>query len=355
MIQTLEWTDDGVLFLDQTKLPTEEVYVNCTTYQEVADVIRNMVVRGAPAIGVAAGLGIALGVKNSEAATVADLKRDLDQICDVIGKTRPTAVNLFWAIRRLQQKFETLRTKPVAEIKREIVQEGKRMHAEDIAINQAMGKHGAALMPASGSVLTHCNAGALATAGYGTALGVIRAAVEAGKKIHVYADETRPFLQGSRLTAWELVKDGIPTTVISDNMSGAMMRQGKIGAVIVGADRIAANGDVANKIGTYTVAVLAKEHGIPFYVAAPISTVDLETPDGSKIPIEQRNAAEVTTIAGKRMTPEGVGIENPAFDVTPAKYVTAIVTERGIAKAPYEESLARLVVGGDRQHASPSQ
>ena len=351
MIQTLEWTDNGVRFIDQTKLPTEETYVNCATYQEVADVIRNMVVRGAPAIGVAAGMGIALGVNNSRAASYDELKREFDQICDVIGKTRPTAVNLFWAIRRMQQKFETLRAKPVAEIKREIVEEGKRMHAEDIAINQAMGKHGAALMPASGSVLTHCNAGALATAGYGTALGVIRAAVEAGKKIHVYADETRPFLQGSRLTAWELVKDGIPTTVISDNMSGAMMRQGKIGAVIVGADRIAANGDVANKIGTYTVAVLAKEHGIPFYVAAPISTVDLETPDGSKIPIEQRNAAEVTTIAGKRMTPEGVQIENPAFDVTPAKYVTAIVTERGIARAPYGEALAGLVRGQEQSVA----
>ena len=217
------------------------------------------------------------------------------------------------------------------------------MHAEDIAINQAMGRHGAELMPASGGVLTHCNAGALATAGYGTALGVIRAAVEAGKKIHVYADETRPFLQGSRLTAWELMKDNIPTTVISDSMAGAMMRQGKIGAVIVGADRIAANGDVANKIGTYTVAVLAKEHGLPFYVAAPISTVDLETPDGSQIPIEQRNPAEVTHIAGKAMTPPGVLIENPAFDVTPAKYVTAIVTERGIARAPYGLSLAQLV------------
>jgi len=345
MIQTLEWTDHGVRFIDQTKLPTEETYVNCTTYQEVADVLRNMVVRGAPAIGVAAGMGVALGVKNSTAATVNDLKRDFDQICDVIGKTRPTAVNLFWAIRRMQAKFETLRPRTVAQIKQAIIEEAQHMHAEDIAINQAMGRHGAALMPASGSVLTHCNAGALATAGYGTALGVIRAAVEAGKKIHVYADETRPFLQGSRLTAWELVKDGIPTTVISDNMSGAMMRQGKIGAVIVGADRIAANGDVANKIGTYTVAVLAKEHSIPFYVAAPISTVDLETPDGSKIPIEQRNPAEVTTIAGKLMTPEGVQIENPAFDVTPAKYVTAIVTERGIARAPYEESLARLVQG----------
>jgi len=345
MIQTLEWTDNGVRFLDQTKLPTEEIYVNCTTYQEVADVIRNMVVRGAPAIGVAAGMGVALGVKNSTAENVAELKHDLDQICDVIGKTRPTAVNLFWAIRRMQQKFETLREQSVRQIKQAIIEEAVRMHAEDIAINQAMGKHGAALMPATGGVLTHCNAGALATAGYGTALGVIRAAVEQGKKIHVYADETRPFLQGSRLTAWELVKDGIPTTVISDNMSGAIMRQGKIGAVIVGADRIAANGDVANKIGTYTVSVLAKEHGIPFYVAAPISTVDLDTPDGSKIPIEQRNPAEVTTIAGRLMTPKGVNIENPAFDVTPAKYVTAIVTERGIARAPYGEALAGLVRG----------
>jgi len=235
--------------------------------------------------------------------------------------------------------------RPVVQIKLTLIEEAQRMHAEDIAINQAMGKHGAALMPTSGGVLTHCNAGALATAGYGTALGVIRAAIEAGKKIHVYADETRPFLQGSRLTAWELMKDNIPTTVISDNMAGAMMRQGKIGAVIVGADRIAANGDVANKIGTYSVAVLAKEHGLPFYVAAPISTVDLETPDGSGIPIEQRNPAEVTHIAGKAMTPPGVGIENPAFDVTPAKYVTAIVTERGIARAPYEESLAGLVQG----------
>jgi methylthioribose-1-phosphate isomerase len=344
MIQTLEWTEQGVRFIDQTKLPTEEVYVNCQTYQQVADVIRNMVVRGAPAIGVSAAMGIALGVKNSKAETAGDLKQDLDQICDVMSKTRPTAVNLFWAIKRMQQKFETLRVNPVERIKRALIEEAKRMHAEDIAINQAMGKHGAALMPATGGVLTHCNAGALATAGYGTALGVIRAAVEAGKKIQVYADETRPFLQGARLTAWELVKDGIPTTVISDNMSGAMMRQGKIGAVIVGADRIAANGDVANKIGTYTVAVLAKEHGIPFYVAAPISTVDLETPDGSKIPIEQRSAAEVTHFAGKLVTPEGVAVENPAFDVTPAKYVTAIVTERGVARAPYEQGLKALAM-----------
>ena len=342
MIQTLEWTDKGVRFLDQTKLPTEEIYVTAATYQQVADAIRTMVVRGAPAIGVAAGMGIALGVKNSKAETVGDLKKDFDQICSAIGETRPTAVNLFWAIRRMQEKFEMLRIRPISQIKQAMVEEAQRMHAEDIAANQAMGRHGATLMPASGGVLTHCNAGALATAGYGTALGVIRAAVEQGKKIHVYADETRPFLQGSRLTAWELMKDGIPTTVISDNMAGAMMSGGKIGAIVVGADRIAANGDVANKIGTYTVAVLAKEHGIPFYVAAPISTVDLATSDGSGIPIENRNAKEVSHIAGKQMVPDGVEIENPAFDVTPAKYVTAIITERGIARAPYQDSLRRL-------------
>ena len=343
MIQTLEWTKTGVVFIDQTKLPTEEVYVTCTTHQQVADVIRNMVVRGAPAIGVAAAMGIALGVKNSKAETGADLRKDFDQICEIIRQTRPTAVNLFWAIRRMTEKFETLRVRPIAQIQQALIEEAQRMHAEDIAANQAMGRHGATLMPSSGGVLTHCNAGALATAGYGTALGVIRAAVEAGKKIHVYADETRPFLQGSRLTAWELMKDGIPTTVISDNMAGVMMQQGKIGAIVVGADRIAANGDVANKIGTYTVAVLAKEHGIPFYVAAPISTVDLATPDGTKIPIEQRNAREVTHIAGKQMVPAGVQVENPAFDVTPAKYIAAIITERGIARAPYEQSLSELV------------
>src|SRR5438876_6085006 len=342
MIQTLEWTDQGVRFIDQTKLPTEETYVNCNTYQAVADVIRNMVVRGAPAIGVAAAMGIALGVKNSNADSAGDLKRDFDQICDVLGKTRPTAVNLFWAIKRMQQKFETLRVRPVPQIKQALIEEAQRMHAEDIAINQAMGRHGATLMPASGGVLTHCNAGALATCGYGTALGVIRAAIEQGKKIHVYADETRPFLQGSRLTAWELMKDGIPTTVISDNMAGAMMNQGKIGAIVVGADRIAANGDVANKIGTYTVAVLAKEHSIPFYVAAPFSTIDPDTPVGSKIPIEQRNPREVTHFAGKQMVPDGTEVENPAFDVTPAKYVSAIVTEKGIAHEPYGESLRKL-------------
>ena len=352
MIHTLEWTDQGVRFLDQTKLPTEETYVTCTTYLQVADVIRNMVVRGAPAIGVAAAMGIALGVKKSKAETVGDLKNEVDQICKTIGETRPTAVNLFWAIRRMQAKFELIRIRPIAQVKQELVDEARRMHAEDIAANQAMGRHGATLMPASGGVLTHCNAGALATAGYGTALGVIRAAVEQGKKIHVYADETRPFLQGSRLTAWELMKDGIPTTVISDNMAGAMMKQGKIGAIVVGADRIAANGDVANKIGTYTVAVLAKEHGIPFYVAAPISTIDLTTADGSGIPIEQRNSKEVTHIAGRQMVPDGVAVENPAFDVTPAKYIAAIITERGIAKAPYQESL-RSLAGEAAQVVNP--
>jgi methylthioribose-1-phosphate isomerase len=347
MIQTLEWTEQGVRFIDQTKLPTEETYLVCKTHAQVADAIRTMVVRGAPAIGVAAALGIALGVKDSQAESFSELKRELDEICDNMGKTRPTAVNLFWAIGRMQGKFEGLRSRPIAQIKQEMIEEATRMHAEDIAANQAMGRHGATLMPSEGGVLTHCNAGALATAGYGTALGVIRAAVEAGKKIHVYADETRPFLQGSRLTAWELMKDGIPTTVISDNMAGAMMKQGKIRAIVVGADRIAANGDVANKIGTYTVAVLAKENGIPFYVAAPISTVDLACPDGSKIPIEQRNVREVTHIAGKQMVPDGVSIENPAFDVTPAKYVAAIITERGLARAPYDESLRKLVGAED--------
>ena len=342
MIETLEWTDSGVRFIDQTKLPTDETYVTCTTYGQVADVIRNMVVRGAPAIGVAAAMGVALGVKDSKAESAGELKQDFDQICEVIGQTRPTAVNLFWAIRRMRDKFEQLRVRSLPQIKQALIDEALRMHAEDIAANRAMGSFGATLMPESGGVLTHCNAGALATCGYGTALGVIRAAVEQGKKIHVFADETRPFLQGSRLTAWELMKDGIPTTVISDNMAGALMKQGKISAIVVGADRIAANGDVANKIGTYTLAILAKAHGIPFYVAAPFSTIDLDTPDGSKIPIEQRSPREITHIAGKQVTPDGVEIENPAFDVTPATYVTAIVTERGIVRAPYVEALRQL-------------
>src|SRR3954469_20149625 len=330
MIKTLEWTSQGVRFIDQTRLPTEEAYVTCKTYQEVATAIRDMIVRGAPAIGVAAAMGIALGVKHSTAPDVASLRNEFGQICRTLGETRPTAVNLFWAIRRMQQTFEAAAPHGVHPVKITLVDEAQKMLVEDIAANEAMGRHGATLMPSSGGVLTHCNAGALATCGYGTALGVIRAAVEAGKKIQVYADETRPFLQGSRLTAWELMKDGIPTTVISDNMAGAMMSQGRIGAVIVGADRIAANGDLANKIGTYTVAILAKEHDIPFYVAAPFSTVDLDTPSGEHIPIEQRSAREVTHIAGKQITPDGVRVEKPAFDVTPNRYIAAIITERGI-------------------------
>jgi len=321
MIKTLEWTDAGVRFIDQTKLPTEETYVTCKTYQAVANAIRTMIVRGAPAIGVAAAMGIALGIRESQAATHAELRRDFDEICGV---------------------FDTVSAQPIAEIRQRLVSEAQHMLVEDIACNEAMGKHGAILLPASGGILTHCNAGALATCGYGTALGVIRSAVESGKRLHVYADETRPFLQGSRLTAWELMKDDIPTTVISDNMAGTLMRQGKIDAVVVGADRIAANGDVANKVGTYTVAILAKEHGLPFFVAAPFSTVDLETPDGSRIPIEQRASSEVTHFAGTQVAPDGVSVENPAFDVTPARYVTAIITERGIARDPYADSLREL-------------
>jgi methylthioribose-1-phosphate isomerase len=342
MFKTLEWTDAGVRFIDQTRLPTEEIYLTCRDYREVAAAIRDMVVRGAPAIGVAAAMGVALGVRDSKARNHTDLRPEFNEICNALAATRPTAVNLFWAIQRMRDRFEQLAPFPIEKIKRALIDEARQMYLADIAACETMGRNGAVLMPSAGGVLTHCNAGALATCGYGTALGVIRAAVEAGKKIHVFADETRPFLQGSRLTAWELTKDGIPTTVISDNMAGAMMKQGKIAAVVVGADRIAANGDVANKIGTYTVAVLAKEHGIPFYVAAPWSTIDLATPDGDHIPIEQRDAREVTHIAGKQITPNGIRVENPAFDVTPHRYVAAIVTERGIAKSPYGESLQAL-------------
>jgi methylthioribose-1-phosphate isomerase len=341
MIKTLEWTDAGVRFIDQTKLPTEEIYVTCRTYLEVADAIFTMIVRGAPAIGVAAAMGVALGTRDANANSVADLRSEFDKICDVLAATRPTAVNLFWAIRRMKDTFESA-NQSVAEIKTALIKEAQQMYFEDIAACEAMGQNGAVLLPKSGGVLTHCNAGALATCGYGTALGVIRSAVAMGSKINVYADETRPFLQGSRLTAWELTQDGIPTTVIADNMAGAMMKQGKIGAVIVGADRIAANGDVANKIGTYSIAILAKEHGIPFYVAAPWSTIDLATPDGDHIPIEQRASTEVTHLAGKQIAPTGIRVENPAFDVTPNKYVTAIITERGVAKPSYTESLQQL-------------
>ena len=342
MIKTVEWTNQGVRFIDQRRLPTEEVYVVCRNYEEVAAAIRDMAVRGAPAIGVSAAMGVALGMQQSTATDMAGFSAHFDRVAKLIAETRPTAVNLFWGIRRMKAKFDSLSTRTIPQIKDALVAEAQLMLVEDIAANEAMGKHGAVLMPSSGGVLTHCNAGALATCGYGTALGVIRAAVSAGKQIHVFADETRPFLQGSRLTAWELMQDGIPTTVIADNMAGAMMRQGKIQAVIVGADRIAANGDVANKIGTYSVAVLAKEHDLPFYVAAPWSTVDLNTPDGDHIPIEQRSPREVTHHAGTQVAPTGVMVENPAFDVTPSKYIAAIITERGIAKAPLAESLKGL-------------
>src|SRR5215470_9955257 len=345
MIPTLEWTPDGVRFLDQTRLPLEETYVLATSYQQVADVITTMVVRGAPAIGVSAAMGVALGVQKSSAATISDLTKEFEIICNTLAATRPTAVNLFWAIAHMRELFSSLIAAPnatVDSVAAALIAEAQLMYDEDIVACKNMGANGASLLPETGGVLTHCNAGALATCGYGTALGVVRAAIERGHTIHVYADETRPFLQGARLTAWELMHDGIPTTVLCDNMAASLMREGKIRAVIVGADRIAANGDVANKIGTYSVAILAKEHGIPFYVAAPWSTIDLATPTGDGIPIEQRPEIEVTHHAGKQLTPHGVGIANPAFDVTPAKYVTAIITERGVLRAPYAESLVEL-------------
>jgi methylthioribose-1-phosphate isomerase len=344
MIPTLTWTPEGVQFLDQTKLPLEETYVLATTYEEVAEIIVNMVVRGAPVIGVSAAYGVALGAKNTKAKTTAEFAPEFERICARLAATRPTAVNLFWAIDGMKALFASLAGAgvPLDEIKERLMAEAHTMYEEDIAACKAMGAHGAALMPDEGSVLTHCNAGALATCGYGSALGLIRTAVDRGKRVHVYVDETRPFLQGARLTAWELMADGIPTTVICDNMAASLMRQGKIQAVLVGADRIAANGDVANKIGTYNVAILAREHGIPFYVGAPWSTIDLASPTGDAIPIEERPAREVTHHAGKQMTPNGVGVCNPAFDVTPAKYVTAIITERGALRAPYSESLKEM-------------
>jgi methylthioribose-1-phosphate isomerase len=330
--------------IDQRKLPASEVYVTCKTANEVAKAIKTMVIRGAPAIGVAAAMGIAVGMTRSRASGTKQFTTEFQKTCDLMAGTRPTAVNLFWAIERMKKTFADAAQdgRSVDEIKRRLVEEARVIHDEDVQSCRSMGAHGTELVPASARILTHCNAGALATAGYGTALGVIRAAAEQGKKVAVLADETRPFLQGARLTAWELVKDGIDTTVITDNMAGAMMRLGQVDLVVVGADRIAANGDVANKIGTYGVAVLAKEHGIPFYVAAPLSTVDLNTPDGSRIPIEERSDREVTHVGATRVTPDGARIRNPAFDVTPSKYVTAIITERGIARAPFAESLPQL-------------
>jgi methylthioribose-1-phosphate isomerase len=340
MVETIQWIDGTVVMIDQRRLPLEETYVTCRSYQEVAEAIRGMTIRGAPAIGVAAAMGVALGMLHAPGP---DFDAQMNQICATLAATRPTAVNLFWAIDRMQRLYAGMAGQPVDEIRRRLVEEALLVREEDIAICRAIGHNGAALVPERKTVLTHCNAGALATAGYGTALGVIRAAVEAGKQIDVFADETRPFLQGARLTVWELQQDNIPTTLITDNMAGHFMKSGRIGCVVVGADRIAANGDVANKVGTYTVAVLAKENGVPFFVAAPISTLDLRLASGSAIPVEQRAAEEVTHVFGQRVAPEGTVVENPAFDVTPARYVGAIITEKGVARPPYEESLKKLV------------
>lgn len=340
MIRTIEWSADGVVMLDQRKLPTEEVYLTLRTAEEVAEAIRNLVIRGAPAIGVAAAMGIARGMQLVTDPDEAE--REFERICALLAGTRPTARNLFWAVERMQAVFARYRGEPLSVLQQRLIAEAQAVKDEDIAINRRMGRNGQELLDSPATVLTHCNAGALATAGYGTALGVIRAAREAGKDIQVFADETRPFLQGARLTAWELTRDGILCTVITDNMAGYFMRQGRIDAVIVGADRIAANGDTANKIGTYTVAVLAREHGIPFYVAAPLSTIDLNTAGGEDIPIEQRPATEVSHCGDRRITPPEARIENPAFDVTPARLVAAIITEAGVAYPPYEKSLAEL-------------
>jgi methylthioribose-1-phosphate isomerase len=344
MLPTIEWQPDAVVMIDQRKLPGQEVYLRCKTAAEVARAIKTMVIRGAPAIGVAAAMGIALGMGRSKAQGTKQFAVELNKLCDLMAATRPTAVNLFWAIARMKQAFSqaVLAGRSVAEVKAALVSEANAIHDEDVASCKSMGQFGAAVVPQNARILTHCNAGALATAGYGTALGVIRAAAEQGKVVQVFADETRPFLQGARLTAWELVRDHVPTTVIAESMAGPLMQRGDIDFVVVGADRIAANGDFANKIGTYTVAMMAHAHKIPFYVAAPLSTIDLATSDGAAIPIEQRNAREMTHLGSTRLAPEGASIWNPAFDVTPHHLVAGIITEKGIARAPYAQSLAAL-------------
>jgi methylthioribose-1-phosphate isomerase len=333
MVPTVEWKDGAVRLLDQSRLPGTIEFLDCRDYQTVAEAIRTLKVRGAPAIGVTAAMGVALGAQAIDAADHASLAAAVYKICDELAATRPTAVNLFWAIERMRRKLESLRTQPVSAIKQALIKESQALLEEDIDLCKTMGRHGAKLISDGETILTHCNAGSLATAGYGTALGVIRSAWDQGKRINVIVDETRPVLQGSRLTAWELMQDHIPVTLITDNMAGSLMRQGKIHLCIVGADRIAANGDVANKIGTYSVAVLAKAHNIPFYVAAPYSTIDLNTKSGADIPIEQRNPLEVTTIHGSHpVAPKDVAVYNPAFDVTPAELITGIITERGVFK-----------------------
>ncbi|RMF89593.1 MAG: S-methyl-5-thioribose-1-phosphate isomerase [Nitrospinota bacterium] len=340
---TVEWTGDGVRLLDQRRLPQEEVYLACSDYRDVAQAIRTMVVRGAPAIGITAAMGIALGARSIPATTFEEFYRAFEQICQEFASTRPTAVNLFWAITRMRNLVLAHRDTDLSLLKQRLVEEAQRILAEDIAINKQIGEHGKSLLADESTVLTHCNAGALATGGYGTALGVIRAAWEAGKKIMVLADETRPFLQGARLTAWELHALRIPVKVITDSMAGYFMRKKMVQAVLVGADRIAANGDVANKIGTYTLAVLAKEHDIPFYVAAPTSTIDLSISTGDDIPIEERNPQEVTHWGGQPIVPPGVEAANPAFDITPHSYIRAIITEKGILSPPLDENIARVM------------
>jgi methylthioribose-1-phosphate isomerase len=353
VVQPIEWTPDGVVMIDQRRLPAELVRHTYTDYRDVAAAIRDMVIRGAPAIGVAAAMGVALGVLHSKAPSVAELRAEFPLICETIARTRPTAVDLFWAINRMKRRFEELAANAdLQTIRDALVAEARGIHDEKRAIDEAIGRFGAALMPESGQVMTQCNAGALATAGIGTALGVIRIAVEQGRKLRVFVPETRPYLQGARLTAWELAEGGIPLTLITDNMVGHFLKTGKIGAVVVGADRIAANGDTANKIGTYQIAVLARENSVPFYVAAPISTLDLSIPSGESIPIEERPAEEVTHIRGIRIAPE-VEAANPAFDVTPARLITAIITERGVASPPYRDSLARLFSESALENASP--
>jgi methylthioribose-1-phosphate isomerase len=343
MLPTIARDGEAVVMIDQRKLPAQEIYVHCKTAPEVARAIKTMVIRGAPAIGVAAALGLALAARNSKATGTQKLAAEFFKACEMMAATRPTAVNLFWAIERMKRALVAGVEigDSVEEIKDRLDREADLIHDEDVASCRAMGAHGAAIVPGDACVLTHCNAGALATAGYGTALGVIRGAVEAGKRVTVLADETRPFLQGARLTAWELVRDGIETTIITDNMSAAMMRDGAVDVVIVGADRIAANGDTANKIGTYAVAVLAHAHGIPFYVAAPLSTIDLKTPEGQQIPIEERDAREVTHLGGTQLAPDGARVRNPAFDVTPHHLIAGFITERGILRPPFTESLSR--------------
>jgi methylthioribose-1-phosphate isomerase len=341
--QPIEWTERGVVMLDQRRLPGEEISYTYTDYREVAKAIREMVIRGAPAIGVAAAMGVALGIQKSRAVSIAELKSEFMEICEVLSKTRPTAVDLFWALERMKRRFNELldATSDLGSIRRALIAEAQNVHLEKLATDEAIGRFGAEYMPKEGQVMTQCNAGALATAGIGTALGVIRVAFEQGRKLHVLVPETRPYLQGARLTAWELHRGGIPLTLITDNMAGHFLKSGKVGAVVTGADRIAANGDTANKIGTYQIAVLAKENNVPFYVAAPISTLDLSIPDGERIPIEERAASEVTHIQGLRIAPD-VDAAHPAFDVTPNRYIKAIFTERGVATAPFTDSLSRL-------------